>query len=104
MDLKERLQLSKECVGIINQLFDLAEVPVKKRQEINDQADKYLLDQVLRLLNSSLHVKEKQKTGLEKYIEDYFIENSNKYYDKQNAKEYSFKQVIAEYKENQLNL
>jgi len=51
---------------------------------------------------SSIHVKDKYKTGLEKYIEDYFIENSNKYYDKQNAKEYSFKQVIAEYKENQL--
>lgn len=56
----------------------------------------------LKLLHSSLHVKEKYKTGLEKYIEDYFIENSNKYYDKQSAKEYSFKQVIAEYKENQL--
>ena len=33
----------------INQLYDLAEVPVEKRQAINDEADKYLLDQVLRL-------------------------------------------------------
>lgn len=48
MDLK-RLQLAKECVGIINQLYDLAEVPVEKRQDINDKADKYLLDQALRL-------------------------------------------------------
>jgi hypothetical protein len=48
MDLKG-LKLTKECVGIINQLYDLAEVPVEKRQAINDEADKYLLDQVLRL-------------------------------------------------------
>ena len=48
MELK-RLQLAKECVGIVNQLYDLAEVPVEKRQVINDKADKYLLDQVLRL-------------------------------------------------------
>ncbi len=48
MDLK-RLQLAKECVGIINQLYDLAEVPLEKRKAINDEADKYLLDQVLRL-------------------------------------------------------
>ena len=48
MDLK-RLKLAKECVGIINQLYDLAEVPTEKRQAINDKADKYLLDQVLRL-------------------------------------------------------
>ena len=48
MNLK-RLKLAKECVGIINQLYDLAEVPTEKRQAINDKADKYLLDQVLRL-------------------------------------------------------
>lgn len=48
MDLK-RLKLAKECIGIINQLYDLAEVPTEKRQAINDKADKYLLDQVLRL-------------------------------------------------------
>ena len=52
MDLK-RLQLAKECVGIVNQLYDLAEVPVEKRQAINDKADKYLLDQVLRLCTVS---------------------------------------------------
>jgi len=48
MDIK-RLELIKECIGIVNQLYDLAEVPVEKRQAINDKADKYLLDQVLRL-------------------------------------------------------
>jgi hypothetical protein len=52
MDLKG-LKLTKECVGIINQLYDLAEVPVEKRQAINDEADKYLLDQVLRLSDVS---------------------------------------------------
>ncbi len=48
MDLK-RLKLAKECIGIVNQLYDLAEVPTEKRQAINNKADKYLLDQVLRL-------------------------------------------------------
>lgn len=52
MDLK-RLKLAKECVGIINQLYDLAEVPTEKRQAINDKADKYLLGQVLRLCDVS---------------------------------------------------
>ena len=42
-------ELKKECIGIVNQLFDLAEVPVEKRQAINDNADEYILSQVLRL-------------------------------------------------------
>jgi len=46
MDLN---QLKKECMGIVNQLFDLAEVGVEKRQAINDIADKYLFEQILRL-------------------------------------------------------
>lgn len=46
MDLR---QLKKECMGIVNQLFDLAEVSVEKRQEINDAADKYVFEQFLRL-------------------------------------------------------
>jgi hypothetical protein len=45
--------LEKQAIGIINQLYDLAEVPVEKRQAINDEADKYLLDQVLRLSDVS---------------------------------------------------
>ncbi len=40
----------KECMGIINQLFDLAEISVKKRQEINDVADKYLQKQISTIL------------------------------------------------------
>ena len=36
-------------MGIINQLFDLAEVPVEKRQSINDAADKYLQENFFRL-------------------------------------------------------
>ena len=47
------MDIRKECVGIINQLYDLAEVPTEKRQAINDKADKYLLDQVLRLCGVS---------------------------------------------------
>ena len=45
----DKKTIKKECIGIVNQIFDLAEVPVKKRQEINDKADKYLQKQVLRL-------------------------------------------------------
>jgi hypothetical protein len=42
-------ELSKECMGIINQLFDLTEISVEKRQSINDIADEYLKNQILRL-------------------------------------------------------
>jgi hypothetical protein len=71
MDLK-RLKLAKECVGIINQLYDLAEVPVEKRQDIHDEADKYLLDQVLRLSGVSqqrelLVAWEKRRYSLEEW-------------------------------------
>ncbi len=45
----KKFKLAKECIGIVNKLYDLAEVPTEKRQAINDKADKYLLDQVLRL-------------------------------------------------------
>ncbi len=47
-------KLKKECMGIVNQLFDLAEVPVEKRQEINDAADKYVFEQVMRLINDDI--------------------------------------------------
>jgi hypothetical protein len=30
------------AMNIVNQLFDLAEVPVKKRQEINDTCDEFV--------------------------------------------------------------
>ena len=45
----DKNKLEKECMGIVNQLFDLAEVPVEKRQSINDKADEYLQEQFLRL-------------------------------------------------------
>lgn len=41
--------LKKKCMGIVNQLYDLAEVPVEKRQKINDVADKYVFDQIINL-------------------------------------------------------
>ena len=41
--------LKKQCVGIVNQLYDLAEVSVDKRQSINDISDDYLIHQFLRL-------------------------------------------------------
>lgn len=43
-------ELKKECMGIVNQLYDLAEVPVDKRQAVNDRADEYMFEQVIRLL------------------------------------------------------
>lgn len=45
----DKNRLHKECMGIVNQLFDLAEVPAEKRQAINDTADKYVQEQFLRL-------------------------------------------------------
>ena len=71
MDLK-RLKLAKECVGIINQLYDLAEVPTEKRQAINDKADKYLLDQVLRLCDVS-----QQRELLEAYTQFLSTQHNN---------------------------
>ena len=38
--------LEKQAIGIVAQLFDLAEVPVEKRQQINDTAYDYMLEQL----------------------------------------------------------
>jgi len=43
-------EFRKQCMGIVNQLYDLADVPVDKRQKINDMADKYLNDRFLDML------------------------------------------------------
>lgn len=45
----DKNRFKKECMGIVNQLFDLAEVPIEKRQAINDKADEYMQEQFLRL-------------------------------------------------------
>lgn len=42
-------QLKRECIAIVDQLFELAKVPMKKRQEINDVADAYLQKRILKL-------------------------------------------------------
>ena len=34
-------------MGIVNQLFDLVEAPVEKRQEVNDKADEYMVEQLM---------------------------------------------------------
>lgn len=39
--------------NIINQLFDLAEVPVEKRQAINDEADAFVYELLLRGLSDA---------------------------------------------------
>ena len=39
--------LEKQAMAIVAQLFDLAEVPVKKRQEINDVAYDYVTEQLI---------------------------------------------------------
>ena len=38
--------LEKQAIGIVAQLFDLAEVPVDKRQQINDVAYDYVTEQL----------------------------------------------------------
>lgn len=45
---KEQM-LKRFAMNIVNQLFDLADVPVEKRQAINDKADSF----VLRLLQQT---------------------------------------------------
>jgi phosphosulfolactate synthase (CoM biosynthesis protein A) len=39
-------KLEKQAIGIVAQLFDLAEVPVEKRQEVNDTAYDYMFEQL----------------------------------------------------------
>ena len=39
--------LEKQAMAIVAQLFDLAEVPVDKRQEINDVAYDYATEQLI---------------------------------------------------------
>tara|TARA_R110000851_G_C12897502_1_gene547799 strand:- start:309 stop:551 length:243 start_codon:yes stop_codon:yes gene_type:complete len=39
--------LEKQAMEIVAQLFDLAEVPVDKRQEINDVAYDYVTEQLI---------------------------------------------------------
>lgn len=44
--------MKTDCVAsIVNQLFDLAEVPVKKRQEVNDIADDYVNNILIKLIS-----------------------------------------------------
>jgi hypothetical protein len=42
----DKNKLEKQAIGIVSQLFDLAEVPVEKRQQINDTAYDYMLEQL----------------------------------------------------------
>lgn len=39
---KEQM-LKRLAMNIVNQLFDLADVPVEKRQAVNDEADAFVL-------------------------------------------------------------
>ena len=50
--------------NIVNQLYDLAGVPVKKRQSVNDRADEFVIRLVSQLLQSQL--KEKVGESLER--------------------------------------
>lgn len=45
--MKDERELKKKAIGIVNQLFDLVEVPVEKRQEVNDKADEYMVEQLM---------------------------------------------------------
>jgi len=42
----DKNKLEKQAIGILAQLFDLAEVPIEKRQQINDTAYDYMLEQL----------------------------------------------------------
>lgn len=64
----ESKYLERKCMGIINQLFDLAEISVEKRQEINDIATSYLEERIKEII--------KDVTGT---IGSHFIE-SDKYF------------------------
>jgi hypothetical protein len=61
-------ELSKECMGIINQLFDLTEISVEKRQSINDIADEYLKNQILRLFGKLQQEQDKKMYSEEEVL------------------------------------
>ena len=44
---KDAWDINRISINIVNQLFDLAEVPVEKRQAINDKADDFVFVMLL---------------------------------------------------------
>ena len=56
----------KKAMTIVNQLFDLAEVSVEKRQEVNDKADEYVMQQLaLQNFNNRFSDEQIKKIALE---------------------------------------
>ena len=77
--------LEKQAIGIVAQLFDLAEVPVDKRQQINDVAYDYVTEQ-LTLTDVSQQrellldfLKEQEYCGLVEILEDNFEQYVDEY-------------------------
>jgi len=57
------MKTQKIAMNIVNQLYDLADVSVDKRQAINDQADKFVSEMLVQFLQSIVSTKEKPKEG-----------------------------------------
>lgn len=68
--MQETTDAMKLAMAVVNQLFDIAEVPVEKRQAINDNCDKYVFNII-----SPMHRKMQKWDDLDKEI-------SGCYYDK----------------------
>jgi molecular chaperone GrpE (heat shock protein) len=84
-------ELSKECMGIINQLFDLTEISVEKRQSINDIADEYLKNQILRLLDKYKQEKMYSEENMRKAFKSSSLTNMLDVYE-------SFEEFIEQFK------
>jgi hypothetical protein len=60
----------KQCMGVVNQLYDLVEVPVDKRQAFNDKAFDYMMEQGKKLTNPSPSIEFQKALGLLRDLAD----------------------------------
>ena len=81
-------ELKKHAMGIVNQLFDLAEVPVEKRQAINDKSDEYVTEKLrLCVVSQQRELLIAYRTMIEFDVKhedfeesvEYFLENKESY-------------------------
>ncbi len=64
-------QVTPEAMNIVNQIFDLLEVPVEKRQAFNDDCDLFVQGFLDRAISRANEMRdEKWRRGLDKLIEE----------------------------------
>lgn len=90
VETNDKLELTKKIFGLVNHLYELAEVSVEKRQSINDEADKYVLNFILENMPSAKKSEANESVDFAEWIE-----NNNYWYSKDNKiwKNYNDKNI-----------